>query len=127
MPLFVTFQYRKRPKKALFLCKGLHLLENFPDIHTFVKSYYMLNTNLTLQMQLDNCHQRIDQCIDVIKQLTGVTPDHFTFTFSIGRAVITEFEIGIDESNFAMSFFMAWHQFYSKKLLKLRSEMSLTG
>jgi hypothetical protein len=86
----------------------------------------MPNNSPTLQEQAAFCRTRIDQCADIIKQFSGDVPTGFTFTFSIRRVPIVDFELTEGEGNFAVSFFMGWHQYYSRKLQQINKELALT-
>jgi hypothetical protein len=79
----------------------------------------LITSQADIVQHIERCQLRIDQCRDVIKQLTGAPPNAFTFTFSVGDTKIVSFEIADDESEFTISYFMSWHQFYSKRLSAL--------
>lgn len=72
-----------------------------------------------INQQIDRCLLRMNQCSDVIKQLSGSTPNAFEFTFSVSGKEIVKFEIADDESEFNISYFMAWYQFYRNRMLAL--------
>lgn len=67
----------------------------------------------------------IDHCVDMLKNLSGYTPDNFKFTFTIQDKPIVSIPIGEEEGNFCMGFFMSWHQYYSRKLREVNA--LLTG
>jgi hypothetical protein len=76
----------------------------------------LFTSRADVSKEIDRCRLRINQCADVIKQLSGVTPDRFSFSFCIGEQEIVKFEIAEDESEFQLAYFMSWHSFYSKRL-----------
>jgi hypothetical protein len=57
----------------------------------------------------------VDLCADAIKQLTGHTPENFTFVFAINETPIVTIPIGEEDGSFCVGVFMSWHQFYSRK------------
>lgn len=71
-----------------------------------------MNEIQTLKANAEHYQLRANQCVDIIKQLQGYTPDKFTFTFSIGAQTITTFDIGPMEGNFCVGIFMSWHSYY---------------
>lgn len=78
-----------------------------------------MNANIEIQDLERLCahyQTMVDYCSDVIKQLTGCTPDHFTFTFSIHETPIVSIPISEEDGHFCLGVFMAWHQYYSKQL-----------
>lgn len=77
-----------------------------------------------LQQQADACRQKVQECAEVIKSLQGYTPDNFLFTFSINGATVTTVPINEEEGNFCVGVFMAWHQFYSRKLKEITATIA---
>ena len=87
---------------------------------TLLKVVYMLDSQtLPLKDRVAHCRERIDQCAEIIKQLRGFIPKDFKFRFTIGTAVIANFDIEESEDWFMYSFFIAWHSYYKKELKRL--------
>jgi hypothetical protein len=71
---------------------------------------------LTLERELAYYKAKAQECTDIIKLLTGYTPDHCAITFSVKKNPIVTFEVGEPELNFSIGFFMSWHSFYTKRI-----------
>src|SRR5688572_27792152 len=80
----------------------------------FVESYVIMHQSNTLQLKarIARCEAMLETCTDVIKQLSGFTPDEFKFTFSIKNRPIVTLDIDENESRFCIGVFMQWHKFY---------------
>lgn len=88
----------------------------------------MESTNIKpLPDRAAHCRLCMDKCADIIKQLSGEQPDSFTFTFSIRGVAIVQFDIGEQETNFNIGYFMSWHQFYRNELNKLLSNQTVVS
>lgn len=85
----------------------------------------MPTTSQSLQEQAEFCRMRVDQFADMIKQFIGKVPTDFVFTFTIRDVPIMNFELTEAEGDFAVGFFMAWHQYYSRNLKRIEKELAL--
>jgi hypothetical protein len=79
----------------------------------------------TLEVRAAHLREKIDKCADIIKQLSGEKPDSFTFTFSMRGVAIVSFEIGEQEANFNIAYFMSWHQFYRNELKAITEQLAV--
>lgn len=70
----------------------------------------------TLQRELVYYQIKAQECTDVIKQLTGYTPENFTISFSVSKQPILSFDVGVQEMNFAVGIFMSWHSYYTQRI-----------
>lgn len=66
------------------------------------------------------CQLRIDQCADIIKELSGGVPAGCKLTFCIEAITI----VGIDvveemEADLMVAFFTRWHDYYKKELRRI--------
>jgi hypothetical protein len=77
-----------------------------------------------LQARADLCRERIDQCNDLIKQLSGDLPDGCVLTFGVRAVPIVRFEVDDSESWLMMSFFMGWRKYYLDELKRVTKEMA---
>jgi hypothetical protein len=78
---------------------------------------------LHLKARIASCEMMLNHCTDAIQQLSGFTPDEFTFTFSIkGRPIVT-MPIEESESRFCIGVFMQWHKFYSQEIRNAYREL----
>ncbi len=68
-----------------------------------------------LERLLAHYQDMMDVCGDSIKQLTGQTPEKFSFIFAINDVPIVRIPIGEEDGNFCVGMFMGWYQFYSRK------------
>lgn len=78
-----------------------------------------------MQEQAEFCRMRVDQFADMIKQFIGDVPTDFVFTFTIRDVPIINFALTEAEGDFAVGFFMSWHQYYSRKLKQIEKELAL--
>lgn len=85
----------------------------------------MPSNNPPLPEQAAAFREKIDFCADIIKLLSGYTPERFTFTFAVKDKPIVQFGIAEDESRFVMSFFMSWHSFYSREYAAITKAIEL--
>lgn len=69
-----------------------------------------------LEQQAGYCLDMIQHCADLIKNLTGYTPENSKLVFQIHEKAIFAIPITEDNDNFCMGFFMSWHQHYSRRL-----------
>ncbi len=66
---------------------------------------------------------KVQECADMIKLLSGNTPDNSRLVFMIGTVAVDVIPITDDNADFCMGFFMAWHQHYGKKLKEVTATM----
>ena len=78
-----------------------------------------ITSTADLIRHIARCQHMIDLCEDCISQFSGVTPDSFVFSFSIRGKEIVKFDISENESEFTMSFFISWLQYYRRTLTAL--------
>lgn len=78
-----------------------------------------------IRQQIEQYQYKADLCSDVIKQLTGVTSDGstLTFSFSIRGKAIVKLDFNESESEFVMSFFVSWLQRYRRTLADLKGKL----
>lgn len=78
-----------------------------------------------IHQQIEQCQYKADLCSDVIKQLSGVTSDGstLTFSFSIRGKVLVTLDFNESDSEFTMSFFVSWLQRYRRTLADLKGKL----
>ncbi len=72
------------------------------------------------------CRERIDQCTDIIRELKEDIPAGCKITFSIEKSIIAGIDIAAEgESDFMLSFFKGWQDYYKKELRRLTGRSSV--
>ena len=77
-----------------------------------------------LQTQADQYKIYVEQCADTIKQLSNYNPEGFSFRFVFRDRPILEFDLQKNDGGFCISFFMAWHEYYSRRLSETLLEIA---
>jgi hypothetical protein len=101
-------------KKAAFLLKLVNQMNPI-----------QFTSKADLSQQIDKCQHSADLCEDAIKQLSGITPDNFVFSFSIRGLEILRFDIPENGLEFTIGFFMSWLQRYRRDIADLKKHYDI--
>lgn len=82
-----------------------------------------IHSKADLRQQIEKYQRNADLCENAIKQLSGITPIDFTFSFSIRDLVILRLEIPENGLDFTISFFISWLQRYRRNIADLEKAL----
>lgn len=83
----------------------------------------MPNEIQELQLLAAHYRERVRSCTDMIKYVSGGTPDAFKLTFSVGQIPTLIIEIGDEDENFLLGLLMEWEVFHSRKLREIEGRL----